>query len=135
MTNEYLLSQESNKITFNERKNTSAFDAVCWIEPSPNLSITIKIEGLIAGDTLGIGQGNYNDIKYKITTNGSYKIEFNSGDRWGIKLWNDSNTNDKSVVSVSVDNTPTKVTADMISAANAKGWKIFINNIEQNNNV
>lgn len=135
MTNEYLVSQVSNKITFNVRKNTSAFDAVCWIEPSPNLSITIKVEGLIAGDTLGIGQGNYNDIKYKITTNGSYKIEFSYGSRWGFKLWNDSNTDDKTVVSVSVDNTSTKVTADMINAANAKGWKIFINNIEQNNNV
>lgn len=126
MTNEYLVSQAFNKVTFSERKKTSAFDAVCWIESSPIISITIKVEGLIAGDILGIGQGSYSDIKYKITTNGSYKIEFNSGSRWGFKLWNDSNTDDKSIVSVSVDNAPAKVTADMITAANAKGWSIYI---------
>ena len=131
MTNEYLLSQTFNKITFNKRKNTSRSDTICWIEQSFNLTINVKVEGLIAGDTLGIGQGNYSNIKYKITDNGSYKIEFNSGYRWGFKLWNDSNTNDETVVSVSVDNTPAKVTTDMISAANVKGWKVFINGVEK----
>ena len=120
------VSVSPNKITFNKRKKTSLSDTICWIEQSFNLSITIKVEGLIEGDTLGVGQGNYNSIKYKITTNGSYKIEFNSGYRWGFKLWNDSNTTDESVVSISVDNTPAKVTTDMISAANAKGWSIYI---------
>nr|DAO50330.1 MAG TPA: hypothetical protein [Crassvirales sp.] len=131
MRNEYLLSQTFNKITFNKRKNTSRSDTICWIEQSFNLTINVKVEGLIAGDTLGIGQGNYSNIKYKITDNGSYKIEFNSGYRWGFKLWNDSNTNDETVVSVSVDNTPAKVTTDMISAANVKGWKVFINGVEK----
>lgn len=131
MINEYLVSQESNKVTFSSRKNTSRSDTICWIEQSFNLSITIKVEGLIEGDTLGVGQGSYNSIKYKITTNGSHKIEFNAGYRWGFKLWNNSNTDDKSIVSVSVDNTPAKVTSDMISAANAKGWKVFINGVEK----
>ena len=131
MTNEYLLSQASNKITFNKRKNTSRSDTICWIEQSFNLAITVKVEGLIAGDTLGIGQGSYSNIKYKITTDGTYKIEFNAGYRWGFKLWNDSNTTDESIVLISVDNTPAKVTTDMISAANAKGWKVFINGVEK----
>lgn len=131
MHNEYLLSQESTKITFNERKHTSNAYAACWIDLKSTLYIIIKVEGLITGDILGIGNGTDTDVKYKITTNGSYKIEFNSGYRWGFKLWNNSNLNDKSVVSVSVDNAPAKVTADMISAANAKGWKVFINGVEK----
>lgn len=131
MNNSYLLSQTSNKITFNQRKHTSNADAACWIDLKSTLSIIIKVEGLITGDILGIGNGTDTDVKYKITTNGSYKIEFNSGYRWGFKLWNNSNLNDTSVVSVSVDNTPAKVTTDMISAANAKGWKVFINGVEK----
>ena len=131
MNNSYLLSQTSNKITFNQRKHTSNADAACWIDLKSTLSIIIKVEGLITGDILGIGNGTDTDVKYKITTNGSYKIEFNSGYKWGFKLWNNSNLNDTSVVSVSVDNTPAKVTTDMISAANAKGWKVFINGVEK----
>lgn len=123
--------QSPNKVTFNIRQNTSNILALCWIKLDSNLSITIKVEGLITGDVLGVGNGEYNHMKYKITTNGSYKIEFDSGYTWSFKLWNDTNTNDKSVVSVSVDNTPAKVTTDMITAANAKGWKVFINGIEK----
>lgn len=126
-----LVSQTSNKITFNKREKYESINTVGWITLTSNLSMTIKVEGLIEGDTLGVGQGSYNNMQYKITTNGSYKIEFNSGKTFGFKLYNDSNTNDKSIVSVSVDNTPAKVTADMITAANAKGWKVFINGVEK----
>ena len=126
-----LVSQTSNKITFNKREKYESINTVGWITLTSNLSMTIKVEGLIEGDTLGVGQGKYNNMQYKITTHGSYKIEFNSGKTFGFKLYNDSNTNDKSIVSVSVDNTPAKVTSDMITAANAKGWKVFINGVEK----
>lgn len=126
-----LVSQTSNKITFNKRENYTSINTVGWTTLTSNLSMTIKVEGLITGDTLGVGQGRYDNIEYKITADGSYKIEFNSGKTFGFKLWNDTNTDDKSVVSVSVDNTPAKVTTDMITAANAKGWKVFINGVEK----
>lgn len=126
MNNNYLVSQTPNKITLNGRRNTSSTDTSCWLTLTSNLSITIKVEGLIEGDTLGVGNGKYSSIQYKITANGSYKIEFNSGVTFGFKLWNDSNTTDKTVVSVSVDNTPAKVTSDMITAAKAKNWNVYI---------
>ena len=135
LKNDYLLSQTSNKITFNKRNNTSSNDAAGWMILISNIDITVKVEGLINGDILGIGDGTYEGINYKITTDGFYKIKLSSRQTFGFKLWNNSNTNDKTVVSVSVDNTSAKVTTDMVNAANTKGWKIFINGIEQNDNV
>lgn len=121
-----------DKVILPKRQTSEKSNALAYTVNSPiDVSITLTITGLISGDTLGIGTSTITKIKYKITTDGTYEIKFNKGDVWGFKLWNDIDTSNTSAVEVKYKSVPSKITSDMINAANAKGWKVFINDVEK----
>ena len=121
-----------DKAILPKRQTSERYNALAYTLNSPiDVSITLTITGLISGDILGIGTGTITEIKYKITTDGTYEIKFNKGDVWGFKLWNDIDTSNTSAVEVKCKSVPSKITSDMINAANAKGWKVFINDVEK----
>ena len=112
-----------------ERKNALAYT----LNSSIDVNITLTITGLISGDILGIGTGTITEIKYKITTDGTYEVKFNKGDIWGFKLWNDTDTSNTSAVEIKCKSVPSKITSDMVTNANLKGWTIYVNGVETKN--
>ena len=70
-------------------------------------AILFSVSGLISGDMLGVGKGDYSSFSdsRKITTDGTYLIQdsvlYNAP--WGFKLWNSSNTSNTSRVTVSLE--------------------------------
>lgn len=118
----------NNEVTLTTRVDTSQAAALAYINNSSAVTLNIKVEGLIEGDVLGIGNGSYSAIQNKITQNGTYQITFGSGITWGFKLWNNTNTSNTSSVKITSIGA---ITNEMVSAANAKGWTIYIGGTEK----
>lgn len=118
-----------NTATMTKRVSTTDSTALAYVHADSNFTMSLKVQGLVEGDTLGIGGGTYNEIQNKITEDSVYTIEITGGSNWGFKLWNDSDTSNNSPVTVTL-NTESMVTSDMISAANVKGWTIYIGDEE-----
>ena len=114
----------TNYVTLNKRSTTGASSALAYISNAPSTTLNLKIAGLIEGDTLGIGSGDFSTIQNKITENGNYTI--NVSGTWGFKLWNDTNTSSTDTVRVTNAGSISKVSSQMITAANAKGWNVYI---------
>ena len=114
----------TNYITLNKRSTTGNSSALAYISNAPSTTLNLKIAGLIEGDTLGIGSGDFSAIQNKITENGNYTI--NVSGTWGFKLWNNTNTSSTDTVRVTNAGSISKVTTQMITAANAKGWNVYI---------
>ena len=57
---------------------------------------------------------------------GGWKPYQNGGKVNKIKLWNNVNTSSKDTVFIKNIDSVSKVTAEMITAANAKGWNVYI---------
>ena len=85
--------------------NTSAFaytvDSTCHAN-----AILVSVSGLVNGDILGVGQGDYSTFSdnRKITEDGTYLIKdealYNAP--WGFKLWN-TDTSIKTTVAVTLE--------------------------------
>lgn len=114
----------TNYVTLNKRSTTGNSSALAYISNAPSTTLNLKIAGLIEGDTLGIGSGDFSAIQNKITENGDYTI--NVSGTWGFKLWNDTNTSSTDTVRVTNAGSISKVSTQMITAANAKGWNVYI---------
>ena len=118
-------------------------------------AMVVEVQGLQNGDSVIFGENGSVEPIVTWTTNGSQNITKAANTNMGFKLIN-SNTDSRSNVTITIYNgldytnpnvssanlycpkewgevsdIPAKVTADMISAANAKGWKVFINGVEK----
>jgi hypothetical protein len=124
-------SLSTDKVILSKRQTSDLYRALAYIFDSPIVNITITITGLINGDTLGVGTDTINKIKYKFTTDGTYNITIDG--LWGFKLWNDIDTNNTSTVEIKCKSVPSKITSDMITNANLKGWTIYVNGVETKN--
>lgn len=124
MTVSQAISVTSNTIIGNRRQSTttSGIDSFCYITNSPQVTFMFQIEGLVGGDTLGIGAGTFSNVANKYTENGIYQITIRG--TWGFKLYNDDTSIKSNVTITSV--TDQKVTNQMIQAAHKKGWNIYI---------
>lgn len=129
----------SNVLTATGRLASTSSDSV-WVSVSPITSIKFKVEGLAEGDTIAIGRGNLSAVANKYTEDGTYTIDevvYNpTTNAWGIKLFNDNTSlTDKVTVTIlQVNNFTNRVTSEMITAANAKNWHIYVDGTEQETN-
>ena len=114
----------TNYVTLNKRSTTGSSSDLAYISNAPSTTLNLKIAGLIEGDTLGIGSGDFSAIQNKITENGDYTISVSG--TWGFKLWNNTNTSSTDTVRVTNAGSISKVSTQMITAANAKGWNVYI---------
>lgn len=108
-------------------------------------NMQINISGLQEGDSVVFGANNAEPIA-TFDTNGNHTITKESGTSMGVKLIS-ANTEDRTEVQIAIvnglDNTnprvsaanlycPTEwdsyITSEMITAANTKGWAVYINN-------
>lgn len=119
-------------------------DAPFMVKTSqPGIEMKIIVSGLTEGDTLIFGQGYDREQDYEITANGSYTITKNDTAEKGFRLLGDETNT--SVIKITIEKgwdlaSPAvssaniycpyqwadKVTEDMITSANAKGWTIHI---------
>lgn len=126
----------SNVLTATGRLASTSNDSV-WVSVNPITSIKFKVEGLAEGDTIAIGRGNLSAVANKYTEDGTYTIDevvYNpTTNAWGIKLFNDNTSlTDKVTVTIlQVNNFTNRVTSEMISAANAKNWHIYVDGTEK----
>lgn len=139
----------SNICTFVcRRRYANANSAALIVSTNQALdNMQINISGLQEGDSVVFGANNAEPI-YTFDTNGEHTITKESGTSMGFKLIS-TNTEDRTEVKISIvnglDNTnprvsaanlycPTEwdtyITSEMITAANAKGWAIYINGVE-----
>lgn len=117
--------------------------------------MVVEVQGLQDGDSVIFGENGNVEPIVTWTTNSSQNITKAANTNMGFKLIS-SNIDSRSNVTITIYNgldytnpnvssanlycpkewgevsdTPAKVTADMISAANAKGWKVFIGGVEK----
>lgn len=114
-------------------------------------NMNVKVEGLEDGDTVVFLDENGNSST-EWTTNGSKSITKDSGIVKGFKLIS-SNIDNRNIVTITIENGldytnprvssasiycpvewEDKITNTMISAANAKGWNIYIDGVEVQSN-
>lgn len=112
------------------------------------ISMKITVSGLVTGDSLIFGATDNAETDFIITSNGSYTITKNDTIDKGFKLIGDSSN--KTDVTVSVNKgwdlsiptvqsanlyCPTEweanITNEMVTAANAKNWTIYIGGIKK----
>lgn len=142
-----------NLFTFRCRlRYTDANTAALIVSTNQALeNMQINISGLQEGDSVVFGANNAEPIAV-FDTNGRHTITKESGISMGFKLIS-TDTEDRTEVQISIvnglDNTnprvsaanlycpdewTDKVTSEMIAAANAKGWTIYINGVEVQSN-
>lgn len=110
------------------------------------ISMQINVSGLVEGDSLIFGASGSAEADFTITSNGNYTITKNDTIDKGFKLI--GNNSNKTNVNVTIINgwdlsSPSvqsaslycpaeweaNITSEMISAANAKGWAIYIGGV------
>lgn len=128
----------SNVLTATGRIAPASNNSV-WISVRPITSIKFKVEGLAEGDTIAIGRGNLSDVANKYTEDGTYtidEVDYNpTSNSWGIKLFNKNTSlsDEVTVTILQVNDFTNKVTSEMIAAANAKNWHIYVDGTEKTN--
>lgn len=133
MTKSLADSVTSDSIVATTRQASSATATLAWSTTKP-ATIKFKVEGLVDGDTLGIGEGGGNSTNLsttliKVTEDGTYTFTVNY-DTWGFKLWNDNTSINSTVTITSLEDDiiPSKITGAMVANANAKGWTVYVDN-------
>lgn len=133
MTKSLADSVTSDSIIATTRQASSATATLAWSTTKP-ATIKFKVEGLVDGDTLGIGQGggnstNLSNTLIKVTKDGTYTFTVDY-DSWGFKLWNDNTSVNSAVTITSLEEgtIPSKITGAMVADANAKGWTVYVDN-------
>lgn len=124
MTISQAISVTSDTIIGNRRQSTttSGADSICYITNSPQVTFMFQVEGLVEGDTLGVGAGTFNNVANKYTENGIYQITISG--TWGFKLYNNDTSIKSNVTITSI--TDQKITNQMVQSAYQKGWNIYI---------
>lgn len=124
MTISQAISVTSDTIIGNRRQSTttSGVDSICYITNSPQVTFMFQVEGLVEGDTLGVGAGTFNNVANKYTENGIYQITISG--TWGFKLYNNDTSIKSNVTITSI--TDQKITNQMVQSAYQKGWNIYI---------
>lgn len=138
----------SHVTRFNCRKRYATADEAVYIASTTRklTEMQIRITGMQSGDKVIFGATGSVPL-YEITANGVYSITKETTTTMGFKLVNE-NTDLRSDVVIGIENgldytNPVvssasiycpaewedKITDDMVSNANAKGWFIYINNV------
>ena len=126
----------SNVLTATGRIAPTSNNSV-WISVRPITSIKFKVEGLVEGDTIAVGRGNLSEVANKYTEDGTYtidEVDYNpTNNSWGIKLFNENTSlsDEVTVTILQVNDFTNKVTSEMIAAANAKNWHIYVDGTEK----
>lgn len=128
----------SNVLTATGRIAPASNNSV-WISVKSITSIKFKVEGLVEGDTIAVGRGNLSEVANKYAEDGTYtidEVDYNpTNNSWGIKLFNENTSlsDEVTVTILQVNNFTNKVTSEMIAAANAKNWHIYVDGTEKVN--
>ena len=110
-------------------------------------NMLINITGLQEGDSIVFGKGSITEIDNEFNSNGTHYVNKVDDSIEGFMLF--GNPENDSIVRVTIENGldytnpdvnsailycpaqwEDKITTEMISSANAKGWKVFIDNVE-----
>lgn len=93
--------------------------------------LKIKVEGITENIVVGIGRGTYATIATKITQNGTYTLK-NLTPIWGIKLYSLVADSGTVVTPVTITVLSKDIITDaQVTAAKAKGWTLFMGDIEK----
>ncbi len=123
-------SIKNNTITCLKSQPQTDANALAYNTAIGPKHFTIEVSGL-NGETLGVGSGPFDTIPNKFTEDGIYTLE---SSMVGFKLWNDTSEIADANVTIKVTEfnnvqaeiIPSKITDDMVRAANTKGWSIYI---------
>lgn len=124
-------SATATKLTIYTIINKTIADSNFYTLKKNVAELKIKVEGLVPNLVLGIGGGNYEIIAHKITEDGTYTIN-NLNAPWAFKLYDTTVNSGTLTSSVRVTLLPSStITDEQITAANAKGWRIFVDGVER----
>ncbi len=124
-------SATATKITLTTLINKTATSSNFYTTTKSVEEMKIKVEGITENIVVGIGSGTYATIATKITQNGTYTLN-NLTPAWAIKLYSlvaDSGTV-VTPVTITVLNKDI-ITDAQVTAAKAKGWTLFMGDIEK----
>lgn len=124
-------SATATKITLTTLISKTATSSNFYTTTKSVEELKIKVEGITENIVVGIGSGTYATIATKITQNGTYTLN-NLTPTWAIKLYSlvaDSGTV-VTPVTITVLNKDI-ITDAQVTAAKAKGWTLFMGDIEK----
>lgn len=124
-------SATATKITLNTLIKKTVSDSNFYTTTKSFAELKIKVEGLTDDTVIGIGSGTYAAIANKITQNGEHIIT-NLTPTWAIKLYSLSADSGAPANPVTITILNKGIITDaQVTAANAKGWRIFVDGVER----
>ena len=118
-----------NTVKISDIQNKTKVTSNVYVSISRFTDLRIKVEGITENVVIGIGAGTYTAIQNKITEDGIYSIDTGTNP-WAIKLYSLIADDGKIETPVTITLLP-GFDNDTIKKVNAKGWKIFVNDVEQ----
>jgi len=124
-------SATATKITLTTLINKTATSSNFYTTTKSVEEMKIKVEGITENIVVGIGSGTYATIATKITQNGTYTLT-NLTPTWAIKLYSLVADSGTVVTPVTITVLSKDIITDaQVTAAKAKGWTLFMGDIEK----
>ena len=124
-------SATATKITLTTLINKTATSSNFYTTTKSVEELKIKVEGITENIVVGIGSGTYATIATKITQNGTYTLN-NLTPVWAIKLYSLVADSGTVVTPVTITVLSKDIITDaQVTAAKAKGWTLFMGDIEK----